>query len=164
MVAVINREWLGSIWKAVGTGQAIDWADFEWYALDRDGSIGMLTSAGPGPVPRYIFRDLDAYISALEFFGRLLRRGGAEILIEMPRVDDWRLAAERGIYGFDYLDGPGSKPAGYYMVARPEESLHVEAVPGWLREWLEPATLNQAVFAQSMGAALDLSGTGLESL
>ncbi len=158
----INRDWISSIWKAVDAGQGIDWADFEWYALDRSGSIGMLTTAGPGPVPRSIFRDLDAYISVAEFFGMLPRKGQAEILIQKPRVDDWRLAAEHGLYSFDYIYGAEPKPAGYHMVARPVEPLHIDEVPDWLQEWLESATLNQAVFRESTGTTLNLSSTGVE--
>ncbi|MCB9923460.1 MAG: hypothetical protein H6822_14860 [Planctomycetaceae bacterium] len=100
-MSIINRDWIASIWEAVRAGQGIDWADFEWYALDHDGLVGMFTSAGPGPVPADVFRDLDAYISVAEFFGLLPRKGDAEIFISKPRVDDWRQAAERGLYGFD---------------------------------------------------------------
>jgi hypothetical protein len=161
-MSIINRGWIASIWKAVRAGQGIEWADFEWYALDHDGLVGMFTSAGRGPVPRSVFRDLDAYIGVAEFFGLLPRKGGAEIFISKPRVDDWRQAAEHGLYGFDYLQEAESKPEGYYMVARPHDPLHAEEVPNRVREWLGPMTLNQTLFRHSMVTKLDVSGTDME--
>jgi hypothetical protein len=162
-VARVNRDWLRSIWQAVGAGQGIDWADFEWYAVDRDGSLGMLTSAGPGPVPRSVFRDLDLYIGVVEFFGLLPRRARAEILVEKRRVEDWRRAAERGLYGFDY-NQDGRRAHGYHLIARPEQPLRIEEVPEWVRGWLESMRLRQTVFRETVGTPLDLSGEDIEWL
>jgi len=122
----------------------------------------MLTSAGAGPVPASVFRDLDAYIRAREFFGSLPQKGRADIPIKKPGDDDWRLAAQRGLYGFDYLSADESGPAGYRLVARPHVPLHIEDMPNWLREWLEPVTLKQAVFPQSMSTGLNVSASGVE--
>jgi hypothetical protein len=107
---------------------------------------------------------MDVYLNVVEFFGQLPQKGLAEILVEQyGRVDDWRQAAERGLYGFDFQRGnPG--PYGYHMIARPEEPLRIEEVPEWVREWLEGVRLEQAVFGESVKRALDLSGKGLEWL
>ena len=170
-MGIVNREWISSIWRAVETGRTIDWADvgwylidwadFEWYALDRHNSIGMLTSAGPGPVPRSVFREMGAYIGVVEFSSQLPRKGGAEIIVQHAgRVDDWREAAERGLYGLDFQRGDQG-PYGYRMIARPKDLLRVEELPEWVREWLDGVRLERAVFADTVTRSLDLSGSGL---
>lgn len=163
-MGIVNREWISSIWQGVENGHTIEWAEFEWFALDRQDSIGLLTSAGPGPVPRSVFRDMEKYINVVEFFAQLPRKDGIEILGK-PSVGiaDWWEAAERGLYGFDFQrDKQG--PTGYRMIARPNDILRVEELPGWVREWLEQIRLEQVVFADSGTGSLDLSGTGLEWL
>lgn len=155
-MGIVNRDWISTIWREVESGRTIEWADFEWYALDRHDSVGMLTSAGPGPVPQSVFREMEAYIGVVDFFRQLPRNGGAEIVMgHGGRVDDWREMAERGLYGLDYEQGDHGR-FGYYMIARPKILLKIEELPEWVREWLEGVRLEQAAFADTDTNSLNL--------
>src|SRR5262245_37639491 len=46
-------------------------SDFEWYAVDREGQIAFLTSAGFGAVPMLVFRDKSMYFRVDSFFRSL---------------------------------------------------------------------------------------------
>jgi hypothetical protein len=161
-MAKVNRDWFASIWRSVESGNSIEWADFDWFAIDRKNSIALLTTTSPGSVLRSVFRDMEAYLNVVAFFQDLPPTGNAEIVVsEYGRVDDWRDTAERGLYGFDF-QGSERGSHGYKMIARPERPVHLGQVPGWVREWLEGQRLEDAVFADSVGRPLDRSGTGLE--
>jgi hypothetical protein len=144
-----KKAWDDSFWNAVEAGQSLDFADIEWYALDRQSRIAFLTTAGPGPIPLSVLSDRAEYTAVTEFFPALPAKARAEIMVTDPRnFGDWVKAAERGLYAFDY-ERSGGRAEGYYMVARPNVPLGVDDLPGWVREWLERVRLENTVFGES---------------
>jgi hypothetical protein len=148
----LNRDWLTSAWEALRRGQ-LDSTDLDWYARDAAGHLALLTTAGSGPVLRAVVRDLDAYIAAVEHFWRLPTLGPAVMLPEARHhrvMDDWRQAAERGVYAFDHRAGA------YRLVARPSVPLVVTELPAELQKWLDGIRLERVRFAECGSEPLDL--------
>ncbi|MBA4188208.1 MAG: hypothetical protein C0467_09355 [Planctomycetaceae bacterium] len=154
-----SRKWDEAIWAAGAAGKRPDWADVMWYAVDGLGCVGMFTSGGPGPIPRSVFRDLDAHNSLANYLRDLPFLGKPELLIRYKRTDAWRQAAERGLYAFDY-DGDSELPTGYRLVARPKAScaLSLGSLPIWAQEQFGALCVSGESFAESAGRVLDLSG------
>lgn len=157
---MMNREWLESTWAAPAAGKRPTWADLEWYAIDGHGHLAMFTSAGPGPIPRVVFRDLESHLMLVEYLHNLPLRGRAEVLVRYPCMDDFQGAARRGFFAIDY---EGEFASGWYrLVARPETPLVLSELPSWVRQWLEPICLNEVSFASIEGTQVDLSSNKLE--
>ena len=154
-----SRKWDEAIWAAGAAGERPDWADVMWYAVDELGFVGMFTSAGPGPIPRAVFRDLDAHYALAKYLRDLPFVGKPELLIYYKRTDAWRQAAERGLYAFDY-EGDSELPAGYRLVACPQASfaLSLGSLPTWAQEQFGELCVSNESFAESAGRVLDLSG------
>ncbi len=152
-----RREWMRNVWAAGAAGDHPGWADLAWYAVDGSGRVGLFTSAGPGPVPRAMFRDLDAYLTLGEHLCALPVLGKPELLIRYPRPDDFRDAAARGLFAFNFVGG--SPPAGgYRLVARPSVVLAVDTLPEWVRGMLGEVCFTRESFAATADRAVDLSG------
>jgi hypothetical protein len=152
----VSREWLEPVWAAGAAGQRPDWADVEWYALDEDDCVGMLTSGGMGPIPRTVFRGLETHLALASWLDNLPPRGSHELLIRYPDVTDYAQAADRGLFAFDYeSEGPAGE--GYRLVARPSAPLLLNALPKWAQDWLEDIRLDGVRFVESAGRILDLS-------
>jgi hypothetical protein len=152
----LNREWIESIWAAHRSDKYIGWADFEWYAVDHDGSVGFFTTGGSGAVPECIFADIDSYIAALEFLRNMVITGEFTILQSFPRTDDWIGASSRGLYGFDHADAP-SMPTEYRLVTIPHRRILAHELPRWLQAWLEPLTFVHLQFHNGIAGALDFA-------
>ncbi|WP_439622433.1 hypothetical protein [Gemmata sp.] len=154
-----SRKWDEAIWAAGAAGERPDWADVVWYAVDGFGCVGMFTSAGPGPIPRTVFRSLEAHNSLAKYLRDLPFKGKPELLIRYKRTDVWRQAAEQGLYAFDY-DCDSELPAGYRLVARPPASLalSLSTLPTWVQEQFGDLCVSSESFAESAGRVLDLSG------
>ncbi len=134
-------------WEAAAAGERPTSEDFEWFAIDSQNLIAMLTTAGDGSILQNTFRDLDTHIKVRDLFTNLPCIGNAEILENEGTVDDWRVMAERGLYGFDFRNW--QRKGGYYLVARPEKTLHIEDIPMWAQEWLEGLRIENVSFETS---------------
>lgn len=126
MVKPGARAWDEVHWTAGGAGDRPVWTDVMWYGADAHGRVGMFTSAGPGPIPRSVFRDRDAYKALERHLRDLPVIGKLELLIRYKRTIDWRQAAERGLFAFDYDNG-------YRPVARPTTPLLLGELPEWVQ-------------------------------
>jgi hypothetical protein len=162
-MVTINRKWLEEFWSVGEAGRLPDWADVEWYAVDENGFVALFTSAGPGPIPRAVFRDLDKYIAMVDYLKDLPIRGKHELLIRYLRVTDYTQAADRGLFAFNYDSGRAEAP-GYRLVARPSDPLPHDTLPPWLRDLLEVVRIESAMFARSQNTVIDLSRGRLELL
>jgi hypothetical protein len=146
-----TREWDEAIWAAGAAGDRPDWADVMWYGADAHGRVGMFTSAGPGPIPRSVFRDLDVYQALERYLLDLPVVGKSELLIRYKQTTDWQQAAERGLFAFDYDHG-------YRLVARPAAPLSLGELPEWVQAELSDACLQCESFAEAAERIADLSG------
>jgi hypothetical protein len=148
-MAKVSRKWLEPIWATGAAGTLPTWSDLAWYALDENGAVGMFTSAGPGPIPAAVFRDLDTHLALVDYLDRLPVRGSHEVLIRYPRMSDYTRAANRGLFAFDYVyDYENPADGGYRLVARPTEPLPVDSLLGWARDRFEGIRL-ATTFASS---------------
>ncbi|QEL17677.1 hypothetical protein PX52LOC_04675 [Limnoglobus roseus] len=146
-----------AIWAAGAAGVRPDWADVMWFGADAHGRVGMFTSAGPGPIPRAVFRDLAAYNALDRFLRELPTAGKAEVLIRYKWTGDWVRVAERGLFAFNY-DYDRGRPNGYRLVARPAVPLSLGQLPGWVNAELSEAVLHGESFAEAADRVADLSG------
>jgi hypothetical protein len=95
--------------------------DWEWLAVDAEGHVGVFTVAGGVPMPE-AFRDLDLLERVSGFISSLPVRSEAELIVELPRPDDYVAFAERGLYAYDWTDFHRVRPnhiRQYEMQARP---------------------------------------------
>lgn len=153
-----TREWDEAIWAAGAAGDRPDWADVMWYGVDTHGLVGMFTSGGPGPIPRSVFRDLDAYNTLCRHLRSLPVVGQPELLIRYKRTTDWQRAAERGLFAFNYEYESGRRPDGYRLVARPAVPLLLAELPDWAQMELSEACLRGESFAETAERTVNLSG------
>lgn len=80
--------------------------EWDWFAVDAAGQVGMFSTAGGGLAPPAILHDEDYFAAALDARERLIAEPPNTTARRAPRVgaglrNDWRLLAERGCYGFD---------------------------------------------------------------
>ncbi|MDY3555837.1 hypothetical protein R5W24_004983 [Gemmata sp. JC717] len=153
-----SRKWWETVWAAGAAGKRPDWADLEWYAVDDFGRVGTLSTAGPGPVPRAVFRDLDSHLMLSALLADLPRRSKPkpELFPYPGEAVNWRRAAERGLYAYDYVYG-GKEADGYRLVARPAVPLSLDVLPEWAREYLAGFRLRGESFPESAGRVLEVS-------
>src|SRR5438477_9040645 len=77
--------------------------ELDWFALDSDGFVALMSSAGYGPIPDCVFERFDEQRRIEEFFARLAGQ---------PLMDDWdrmllSLAASGVfIYDWQHWEGP----------------------------------------------------------
>jgi len=116
-----------------------NWADhpewgieFDWFAVDDCGHVGLFSTAGYGPVPAAVLEhtaELDAVYNtwrdAVSPSGRCIERP-----LRQGDFGDWVSAAERGLYGFDWKiwDRP------YERLTVPSHPRHVDDLPPDLRK------------------------------
>lgn len=153
---VPGREYLESVWADVAAGGLPVWANLEWYATDAHGRIGVLSTNGPGWVPRAAFRDFESHMALARFLSALPIVGKPEMLIRFTSADTWRDAAERGLYGYVYLEDR-LPDAGYRLAARPAVALTLDSIPLWAKDWLAGVRLRGESFPDSAGRLLDVS-------
>ena len=111
--------------------------DCVWIALDRNGKVGALMTAGESPIPTEVFNpafidvpDIEVHIDDMPVICR------ARLLITAPRPDSYIALAERGFHVFDWTDihrTNATRLGAYELVAIPERPIGIEALPHDLR-------------------------------
>jgi hypothetical protein len=111
-------------------------SDFEWYAVDRNGHVAFLTSAGLGAIPMLVFRDKEAYQRAANFFRSLPARCGHVLHAKGPYDwSSWIRAANQGLFGYDWNASAGQYVPGYpyKLMAAPETPVTLSDLPADVR-------------------------------
>lgn len=82
--------------------------EFDWFAVDPDGFIAMLCSAGYGPIPDGVFERLDGQKAIGDFLRRLI---GLRMDDDLLRSE--RLLASVGVFAYDWKhwEGPYQRSA-----------------------------------------------------
>lgn len=107
--------------------------DISWLAVDRDGHVAWLVTFGSAVVPAWIeeqarasqdkgfdlLDDVDAMVSSLQ------EQGGLALRSAKPSEEQWRSAARRGLFAFDWVVYTGP----YRAVAAPDAPILVDALP-----------------------------------
>lgn len=133
-----------------------DGTDFEWCGCDADGHIAVFTTAGLGPIPAAVLRDSELTHALLESVRSLPSRGGATMLVRLPRPDDFVQFACRGLFAYDWQDAhrTNTGSGGYELLARPHKPLHVSELPAEVQPLLRELILADVRFADN--AVLDV--------
>jgi hypothetical protein len=89
----------------------------DWLACDADDHVAMFSTAGSGFAPQTYLDDIDVHHAAIT---AILSRPASTSAAFFPEIgpglkNDWRLAAERGLYAFDNSPSGGD----YSLVAAP---------------------------------------------
>ncbi len=94
--------------------------DYAWLAMDASRHIGIFTNAGDGPIPLAVLANRGRTDRAEKVVLHLPERGGYEMLVKVPRPDDFIAFARRGLYAYDWQDALAarieSSDTSYYAV------------------------------------------------
>ena len=116
--------------------------EFEWLAVDSDGSVGLMFTGGAGFVPRVAAQNESRLLEVVERLFALPARAGASLVLQDGAYrDDWIQMAKRGLFAFDW-----SRESGLYvLVAKPD------------RKWPEGSFFDVFPFARSAVCRLRVS-------
>ena len=96
--------------------------EFDWLATDLDGHLGLLSTAGEGPVPQVVLAMAGELEEPWDLVEGLEEAGGFEQLSHFDAVaDEWLDYAARGVFAFDRQWNSRS----YEVIARPGRPLAV---------------------------------------
>jgi len=112
---------------SVKTAEDILGFEYDWLAIDKDGHLGMFSTAGGGRAPQAFLADTDAHDAGLDALIASTATTSARFFREIKAGLDnaWKQAAERGLYAFD--SDPNGAP--YRLVAAPQDAVRIDAVP-----------------------------------
>jgi hypothetical protein len=126
--------------------------EYDFLACDRDGCVGLFSTAGHGPVPDTFLEDVDGHDRAIAW---ILAQSAQTRATTFPAigpglVNTWKMAADRGLFAFDWEPSYGP----YLLVAIPEVSLNVAELPEHVRSVIARVRSPDLCF-------IDLRGLGL---
>jgi hypothetical protein len=144
--------------------------DYDWFAVDKEGSIGHFTTGGDGTLPRSVAVSSSDLRYITDFFRRTLQTSTqahlapkaqeaaeemeSEVAVER-RFRDFVMMASRGLYSFNHsyaLDCPNPRirpcPL-YYRIAIPARSIHLSDLPDAIQAILVRTTLADVEFSLS---------------
>jgi hypothetical protein len=119
-MAYTEQDWSSLAVCVSGTG-----LEFDWFAVDRSGYLGVFATAGEGPIPAGIWQHREAYnklseeclsLPATRLFEKFITASG-------DFGDWWRFAAQ-GLFAFDYRDVhrvQSKRSHCYELIARPHD-------------------------------------------
>ena len=115
--------------------------DYAWIAIDCDGQVGVFTSGGAGPIPRW-FADERVWCDAvLDAVASLPVRGTFRLEVPVaaavPGLRDWKRWAGVGLFAYDWVDAHRSTveyTRCYELIATPTNPIEACAMPAKLRE------------------------------
>src|SRR5438132_124105 len=95
--------------------------DYAWVALDAVGHVAVFTNAGEGPIPTAVLTNRQEADQAEELIHRLPQRGECQLLMTLPRPDDFIAFARRGLFAYDWRDVHQARDRTfrYELLARP---------------------------------------------
>ncbi len=127
------------------------WEDYEWYGCDEAGEVAVFTSAGIGPIPVGVLASRAVADSLAEMVWKLPERGGATMLVSLPRPDDYVHFASRGFFAYDWQDVHHTKfkSRRYEMMSRPERPIQVSELPGEFQALVRSVVFSGLRFAES---------------
>jgi hypothetical protein len=79
--------------------------EFDWFALDRNGNLGIFSAIMNAPIPESIKASYENYIKVEEIISSL-PKSTSHILTtnQKGNFTDWIAYAEKGLFAFDFQD------------------------------------------------------------
>jgi hypothetical protein len=79
--------------------------ELDWYAIDKNGNLGMFSAIMHAPIPGIVKKSYDNYIQIKKLINSL-PKSTSFVLTTAERCDfsDWASCAEKGLYAFDFRD------------------------------------------------------------
>ena len=101
--------------------------EYDWLAVDKDGHLGLFSTAGGGRAPQTFLADTDAHDAGLDALMASPPTTSARFFRQSKTGLDnaWKNAAERGVFAFD--SDPSGAP--YRLVAAPKAASTIDGVP-----------------------------------
>jgi hypothetical protein len=127
------------------TNEDIVGLEYDWLAVDAEGLVGLLSTAGGGYAPKAFLADIDAFDAAIATILSLApRTTAATCNRELPAglTNTWKLMAERGLFAFD--SDPHGGP--YRLIAAPHRPVSLQDLPPMVRGVAERVVLSTVVF------------------
>jgi len=126
--------------------------DYEWFACDADGYVAVFTTAGNGPLPTEVLREVSLTDALQKSVRSLPNRGGATMLVRLPRPDSFLRFGIQGLFAYDWsVDWSSGR---YEMLVRPQQPLRLTDLPVEFQPLLRELTLPGVRFADA--ATLDV--------
>jgi len=125
--------------------------DCIWLASDCKGHVGAFITAGAGPIPTEALRSV--YLSVEDIESQLVYLPSisqTELLVSVPRPDDFIALAERGLFVYDWTDihrTAGAQLRVYEPVAVPTQPLSASSLPADLAILAKALRLAGVAFA-----------------
>ena len=113
--------------------------EFDWFAADSIGQLGVFTSAGRGFIPSRVFTSVSSYN---EFIAVLDCRPLSKAILEFSgtgRFADWKELSEHGLFAYDFQDVHRigvDRRDGYDLIYRPDTPATVSMLPASVAEYL----------------------------
>lgn len=125
--------------------------DFAWYACDADGKVAILTSAGFGPVPHWVFRSRPEYELVRACMQELPERSKLSATGQLVE-SCWTAAERRGLFAYDWnaVQGQPMPRRPYRRQAFPSEPVMLSELPNGVRVWLEKLRFASVSFDSSL--------------
>ena len=104
--------------------------ELDWYALDKNGNIGIFTAIMNAPIPGKIKASYDNYIG-LKYFIDSLPKSSSFLLTtaESGNFSDWTHNAEKGLFAYDFHDVHRTTVKNKYdLIARPTLPLNIKDI------------------------------------
>lgn len=116
--------------------------DTVWFAVDKDGHVGLFVSHESGAVPESV-QDANPDLAFELFTGP-----DGEMLFDFSRILEE--AARQGFFAFEYEDyGEFPFQAGYPRTRRPDSPLHVDRLPPRVRNLVKKIRFERVSFPDS---------------
>jgi len=113
-------------WKSLKDNN--DYAEFDWFGIDRVGNIGMFCSFGIGPVPKIVWSSLELYNELYEIIENLPEVTQPQLVYKgNGYFTDWLAYASKGLFAYDYHDIHRTKKLKQYdLIAVPDNPTKIE--------------------------------------
>jgi hypothetical protein len=130
--------------------------DFDWFCVDRDGSIGHFASAGFKSIPPSVSESAEDLQFLIDFFAQLNARSeGHTVDALLPAekrkerfLRSFTSMANRGLYSFD-VESYLKPDSCYYRVAIPNAPIRFHELPEAVRSILGRTVLKGRLLVQT---------------
>jgi hypothetical protein len=131
--------------------------DYAWLATDAAGHVAVFTNAGQGPIPTAVLADRLGSDQAELLIRALRERCDSQMLVTLPRPDDFLAFARRGLFAYDWQDFQRDMgwPHRYELLARPAFPVTVEELTGEMATLVGRVRFQTLRFADSLAIAVD---------